>query len=187
MTIQSLLKITRGLTFSLLLIGCAVSINPIVPESEATFDPKLLGNWEEIRGQDRAVISRSGPNTYAIEYTKGGKTGKFEARVGRLREHVILDVWPVPRKGDIPDSYKDILLPAHLFLILDVSPDEVALAALDPDSLLSALRSGQIRLPYKHSKDELTLTGTTEELRETLGPYLDRFGAFPKREKWRRA
>ena len=185
--LNPLLKISLNVAFSFLLTSCAVSVHPIILESEATFDPQLLGTWEDIANSDRAVVSRGAGNLYAIEYTKAGKSAKFEARLGRLRDHMMLDVWAAPRRGEMHESYKGVLIPAHLFFVLDVKPDEVAMAVLDPDSLLAALRSGQIRLPYRQSKNEFTLTGTTEELRSALGPYLERPGALPKREKWNRA
>ncbi len=186
MTIRVLI-ISYGLTFSLLLSGCALSINPIVSESEATFDPRLLGSWEEISGSDRATITRATGNTYAIEYTSNGKIGRFEARLGWVGEQLVLDVLPAPFKGDLPDPYAGLLISAHLFLYLDIGSDEVAVATLDPDSLLEALRSDNVRLPYKHSESEFILHGTTEELHKALSPYFARSGAMSKREKWRRA
>lgn len=187
MPIRLLTSIIIAFAFLRFLNGCVLSTNPVISESEATFDPRLLGSWEEISGSDRANISRSTAYNYLIEYTTDGKTGTFEARLGSLGEHRVLDVWPAPRKGDLPDPYAGMLLAGHLQLLLDIGADEVDLTPLDPDSLLTALQSKQVRLPYRQSEAEFVLTGTTEELREGLGPYLARPGALSKREKWQRA
>ena len=186
MTIRTLILIS-GLACSFLVSGCVLSVNPIIAESDAVVDPRLLGSWEEISGSDRANISRGTANNYEIEYTSEGRTGRFEARLGNLAGHRILDVWPAPRKGDLPDPYANILLAGHLQLFLNVGAIEVAVTPLDPDSLLKVLQSNQVRLPYRQSKEEFILTGTTEELREGLDPYLARPTALPKREKWQRA
>jgi hypothetical protein len=184
-----------GLAFSILLIGCALSINPVIPESDAIFDARLLGNWKDISSSDHATISRGTANSYEIEYTSDGKTGRFEARLGHLGKHIILDLWPKPHIGDLSDPYADMLITGHLQLFLEVSDNEIAVATIDPDSLLSALQSGKVKLPYKHStevientdKEEFILFGTTDELRKHLGPYLANHTVFSKRYKWRRA
>jgi hypothetical protein len=177
-----------GLAFSILLIGCALSINPVITESDAIFDARLLGNWKDISSSDQASISPGTANSYEIEYTSDGKTGRFEARLGHLGEHLILDVWPKLHSGDLSDPYVDMLIAGHLQLFLEVSDNEIEVATIDPDSLLSALQSGKVKLPYKHStdvientdKEELILTGTTEELRENLGPFFANPTVFTK-------
>jgi hypothetical protein len=184
MTMRTFILIL-GIAFSILLIGCALSINPIIPESDAIFDTRLLGNWKDISSSDQASISRGTANSYEIEYTSDGKTGRFEARLGHLGEHLILDVWPKPHIGDISDPYADMLITGHLQLFLEVSDNEIAVATIDPDSLLSALQSGKVKLPYKNST-EFILTGTTEELRKNLVQYIANPKVLTKREVWRR-
>ncbi|MBE3143351.1 MAG: DUF4185 domain-containing protein [Planctomycetes bacterium] len=185
MTIRTFILFS-GLAFSILLIGCALSINPVITESDAIFDARLLGNWKDISSSDQASISRGTANSYEIEYTSDGKTGRFEARLGHLGEHLILDVWPKLHIGDLSDPYADMLIAGHLQLFLEVSDNEIAVATIDPDSLLSSLQSGKVKLPYEHST-EFILSGTTEELRENLGPYFANPTVLPKREEWRHA
>jgi len=187
MIIRLLWKLGGVLAFSGVLSGCALSINPIVSESEATFDSRLLGSWEATSGSDRALVSRTAGDTYAIEYTSGGKVGRFGARLGRLGGRIVLDVWPTPPKGGLPEPYAGAMIPGHLLLTLEIGSDEIRVATPDPDSLLAALRSGQVRLAYDLSAEQFILHGTTEELRRALGPYLARSGALPTRGKWQRA
>jgi len=107
---QRTVILIAALACSLLVSGCALSVNPVIPESDAVFDPQLIGSWEEISGSDRATISRGTGNNYEIEYTTQGKTGRFEARLGTLAGHRILDIWPDPRRGELPGPYANILL-----------------------------------------------------------------------------
>jgi hypothetical protein len=164
-----------------------LSVYPVIPESGAIFDPRLLGTWEEAAGSDRAVVSRAVENAYAIEYTSEGKVSRFEARLGRLGERLVLDVSPAAPDSDQPQHYAGLLLPGHMLLALDVRPDEVGVEALEPDSLLGALRSGQVRLVHQRSQERLILQGTTEQLRAALGPYLGRSGVLSAPDTWRRA
>ncbi len=188
MTTEILLKIACGLAVALLPGGCALSVNPLIPESDSMFDARLLGDWVEGDGSDRAALTRGEGNSYGIEYTTDGKTGRFEGRLGQVGESLVLDVWPAPRKSDIPKPYDGLLFPGHLFLAIGISADEVTISALEPDTLLAALKSGAIRLPYRYSKkEELLLLGTTDELRESLGPVFTRPGALEKPARWRRA
>lgn len=182
MTIRAMPRFGGALGFAIVLSSCVLSIDPVIPESGATFDPRLLGTWEE--GSVRAVVSRAAENSYAIEYTSDGKVGRFEARLGRLGDRLVLDVWPAPRDSDLPEPYAGLLVAGHLLLALDVGPDEIRVAILEPDSLSVALRAGQIRLA--RSEDQLILLGTTEELRSALGPYLARSGALAEPDVWRR-
>ena len=185
MTVRTLI-VSCGLAALVPLSGCALSINPVVSESEATFDPRLLGTWEDSSGSNRAFVTRATGNSYAIEYASDGRVGMFGARLGRLGERFILDVWPAPRDGDIPAPYEGLTIAGHLLLILDIGPDELRVTTLNPDSLLGALRSDQVRLGYERSERQFILHGTTEELRSALGPYLARSAVLPGREEWRR-
>jgi hypothetical protein len=182
-----MLKLSGALGFAIAVIGCALSVDPVIPESEAMFDSRLLGRWVEDSSYDRASVSRAEGNTYAIEYMHDGKTSLFEARLGRMAERLVLDVWPAPRDGDLPEPYAGLLVGGHLLLALNIGTDEIRVATLDPDSLLAALRDGRVRLAHRTSEDQLILHGTTEELREALGPYLAHSGASGETDVWRRA
>ena len=187
MTVRALLNPGIALGLAVVLSGCVLSVEPVILESGATFDPRLLGMWEEVSGSDHAVISRAAENTYAIEYSSDGHVGGFEARLGRLGDRLVLDVWPTPSDKDLPQPYAGLLLAGHWLLSLDVSPDEIRTAALEPDSLLAALRAGKVRLAHRLSEDELILHGTTEELRSALGRYFARSETLAEAWVWRRA
>jgi len=185
--VRALLRIASALALTVILGGCVLSGEPVVLESDATFDPRLLGMWKEVSGSDRAAVSRTTGNTYAIEYSSDGNVGTFEARLGRLGGRLILDVWPTPRDKSLPKPYAGLLLAGHWLLTLDVSPDEIHMSALEPDSLLADLLAGKVRLAHRIIEDKLVLSGTTKELRSTLGRYLTRAGALSEVWVWQRA
>jgi hypothetical protein len=180
-------KIAVILACSVLSTGCVLSTDAVVSEGDAIFDPRLLGTWQQVSSPEGAVVLRSGAKGYAIEYTDGrGKTVRLEGRLGRLGKRLVLDVWPTPRETELPEPYRDWLIPGHLLVALDIGDGEVRAAPLEPDSLRPRLRRGEVRLAYVLDHDRAILTGTTSQLRAVLGPYMERPGALTDGDVWRR-
>ena len=175
------------LTCAITLGACVVSIDPIVEETGATFDERLLGAWDEVSGSDRACVSRASVSTYAIEYRSDGEVFSLEGRLGELGGRSVLDIWPTPHDGELPDIYAELMVAGHLLVVVEIEPDEIQMAPLEPDLLLEGLRTEQPRLAYGQSEDQLVLYGTTEELRAALGPYLTLPGALDESSIWRRS
>lgn len=185
-TVRSMWSHGAALLFAIMLSGCVVSVDSVVPDPGAAFDPRLIGRWEKVSGSDLAVVSRAGEREYTIEYTTAGEVGRFHARLGRLGDHLVLDAWPDPRDDELPRPYAGVLVASHLLVALDVETETIHTAAIEPDSLLAALQAGRVRLAYAASGDQLILHGTTAELRAALGPFVARPGALAKPNVWRR-
>ena len=185
MSARSLWTLSAACGLVAVLAGCVLSIDEIVPESDALFDQRLLGTWKESGGRDRAVVSRGEGNAYRIEYTTEGKAGRFDARLGRLGERLVLDLWPAPQDGELPRPYGYTLVAGHSLAVLDVSDGEIRVSWLDPDVLQSALRDGSVRLAYGRLDDRVILRAGTPELRSQLGAYLGRPGALSEPDVWR--
>jgi len=168
------------------LSGCVVTVNPVISNSDATLDPRLLGSWEEQWGSDRAVVSRSATNTYAIEYTSDNNTGRFEARLWNLGDRSVVDAWPVLSESDQKRPGDVLLVARHLLLDIDIGPDEIQVTPLNQKAMLDALDAGDVGLAYTKSGNQLILHGKTEELRSALSAYLGRSGPLGKTEVWRR-
>lgn len=166
--------------------GCVVSVDEVVSDADATFDPRLVGTWEAVSSSDRAVISRAYDNTYAVEYTSSGELSSFSARLGSLGGRLVLDVWPTPRDGDLPEPYEGLMIAGHLLFVVDIGSDEIRTAALDADSLFARLRTEQLRLTHRRTDERLVLHGTTNELRAALGSHLAYPGALSEPSVWRR-
>jgi len=169
------------------LVGCVLSVDPIVPESESAFDDRLLGIWKEVDGQEYARVARYESDVYSIEYVDiEGSAGTFRARAGRLGKRFILDVWPDPEVLTGSDAYTGSLIPGHSLLVLEVAQDVVGTAVLDEEKLQAALDAGELRLPSLRPYELAILTGTTDQVREALAEYLERPGALQDIVYWRR-
>jgi len=175
--------------------GCVYSVESVITESSVTFDPRLLGAWEEVGGSERAVVTRSARNGYMIAYGSGDTVSQYEARLGRLGSRLILDASVSPEDGPPMPSGKPPIA-WHRAYALDVGEDEIRVAPIDGDSLVAAIRSGRVRLdaharvafcPGVCAPTDLILDGRTEELRAALGPYLERAGSLESPIVFRRA
>lgn len=184
---RAMLRISALWGLAVGLGSCVLSVDPIVAESDAIFDARLLGVWEEADGSDRAVFTRAAESTYTIEYTSNEGVGRFEARLGPLGEHLVLDVWPVPKRSEIARPYDGLLLAGHSLLAIVVGADQVRVQPLNDDALLAALETGKVALAHRETKTQLVLHGSTGHLRSALGPYLASAGALAEPSVWQRA
>jgi len=171
----------------LVLTGCVVSVDAVVPSSTATFDPRLVGRWAEVDGRDRAEVMRDS-NGYAITYTDGdGKVGHYEAHLGFLGKQLVLDVAPASRKADAEIQEGAMLIRGHaLFVMMTIASDSLRFAMLKPDSLRGALERGTVRLSYRSDHDQLILMDATTALRSALMAYMGRPGVLDDPSTFRR-
>lgn len=171
---------------SIVLTGCVVSVDAVIPDSAATFDSRLLGAWEEVGGSDRAVVTRDSGGSYTIAYTGDMGTAQLSARLGRLGPRLVLDVWPAKPENRSEGPATDLMIPGHVLLALEIAGDSVVVAALDADTLLAALRSRALRLASTEAVNQLVLLGRTDDLRAGLTPYVSRQHAWDEPGVYRR-
>jgi len=174
----------RLLVGGLVLTGCVVSVDAVVPASAATYDARLVGRWAEVDGKARAEVTRDS-NGYAISYTDGeGKVGRYEAHLGRLGKRLVLDVTPASRETGLPEAA--MVIRGHVLFAIDIAADSLSLASIALDSLRAALVRGTVRLSYHIDHDQLILTGPTTALRGALTAYLERPGVLDDPGTFRR-
>lgn len=160
---------------------------PLVTPATATFDERLVGSWHDAKRGDRAVVRRGSANAYVIDYRDGdGESATFAARLGRLRDRLVLDVRMVPRQRDKADPYAPFFFTGHALLVLDIGDGEIRASEIGADSLKARLRSGRLRAPHVLDEDRVLLTGTTAQLRTLIGDFLRRPGALTTATVWRR-
>jgi len=181
------MRILRMLLSGLLLTGCVVSIDAVVPATAATYDARLVGRWAEVDGKDRAEVTRDS-NGYAITYTDGdGKVGHYEAHMGFLGKQLVLDVTPASRESDAEIQEGAMLIRGHaLFVMMTLASDSFRFAMLKPDSLRAALERGTVRLSYRTDHDQLILMDATTALRSALTAYMGRPGVLDDPSTFRR-
>lgn len=181
--------ILRGPAAALLLTafaaGCIYSVDAVVPPTAAAFDQQLLGAWAGADGERALITTGDAPGEYAIAYTQKDTTSHYAARLGRLGTRLVLDVWPAPR-DPVVRAYGDMLLPAHLVFVVNLSRDSLTTALLEGEPLKAQIDSGRLKLTALASRDRLVLTSPTAELRTALSAYLASDRSIDEPTTWRR-
>jgi hypothetical protein len=177
----------RGILLGLVVLlgGCVGSDEPVIPESEAIFDPRLLGTWGQDLNGDfsdsrRYVISRLDENgtAYVIEQWNRDESSLLLGRLGHLGEHLVLEVSPYLSR-DEPPEYNLLVLEFGPVPGSQVGLNELLARWLDPDQLVEAIESGELHLAYRWiGKYDVILENTTGELRNRLVAYLKRPGVL---------
>jgi hypothetical protein len=180
-----------ALACAVTVVGCVLTVDAVVPPGESAFDPALLGvwegGWEDDSASARAVILTEDEQTYFIDYTAedGERTGSFEARLGRLGDRVVLEVWPAEDDGASPVQ-DDLAVPGHLLFFLDNTGDAIRVSVLEPDSVALALEQGALGLPSRTLEGRIVLLGESDALRAALGPLVARGEILSDVGSWRR-
>lgn len=139
------------------LTGCTVigSVAPIVSESDAHFDQRLVGSWVASDGEESAVFTHDSASGYAIVYTDdSGRIGRFEGRLGRVGGRLVLDMIPAAMELDVADAYGGFLLPLHIPIFIDSIGETLVWRVAEPDSL-KALFSRSPKVAAHEMRGEL--------------------------------
>ena len=95
---MKLTSMLLALAGALILTGCdspaLLSLEPVVTDKEAVFDPTLLGVWALSQDKDLCIFRRDGETGYTITYVSGGDARQFTARLLRIGEASVLDLTP---------------------------------------------------------------------------------------------
>lgn len=157
------------------LAGCqtVVSMNPIVPDSAAVADPRLVGRWLDPSDSSHIVVTLEGRSTYIVRAEGNRPEPVWQAHLGRQGGWWLLDV--SPRESGL----KDLLIPAHLLFLVEFGDQQLRLLYPQGDSLARYLHDGRLSLPY-HTlpQGDIVLTASTQQLTSALVGYLERTGVL---------
>jgi hypothetical protein len=181
-------RLLATLVGTLALGGCTYSIEPVIVAEYATVDLRLVGSWAEDSSTAHATVTRDTGSTFAIEYTsEDGRQGRFQALLGTLGGRAFIEVWPAPPHEEARSAHDEMLLPLHLLFAIEIDSTRLRLALLNSDSVVHALRSGDLAIPHLLSDDDVTLlVGTTAQLRAALPNYVARPGVLEGWAVWSR-
>jgi len=164
------------ISFVTMLAGCVPSLNPLYTESDAIFDPALLGAWAETDSQETwAFTKRAGKEYQLINTDKDGKKSEFLAHLLKIEGEMFLDLYAV-KPADLQDN--DYLLPLHTFiLVLEINP-RPRFSYLDPGWLKTFVEKNPAAIRHEKLNDEILFTASTPELQKFLLTHLKTKGAF---------
>ncbi len=151
------------------LVGCVQSVQPFVKESQATYDPALVGLWEDGQGAIADITGDAAAKSYKATFTdKDGKVGHFNLLLGTVAGQMIVDVSPADLEIDkASDVYTAHFLPLHSMLLLDRDGLEFKVRSMDDGWLGAQLKDHPEALAHvTQDKDRIVLTASTDELQK---------------------
>ena len=151
-------------TSCLILTGCdnpaLLSLDPVVTDQEAVFDPTLLGAWAAKEDKDLCIIRRDGETGYAVTYLSGGSVRQFSARLFRVGEASMLDL--------TPDGSDDFLIAGHAVVRIWTGGGTLRWTYLDAEWLRK--QAAQL-LPNRADDKRMVLTAPGVAVRAFVAKY----------------
>jgi len=153
-----------ALAGALILTGCdnpaLLSLNPVVTDQDAAFDPTLLGTWGASQDKDLCIFRRDGDSGYAITYLSGGGVRQFSARLFRIGEVSMLDL--------TPDGSDDFQIAGHALVRIWTEGGALRSSYLDTECLRK--QASQL-LPNRAAGKRMVLTAPGAAVRTLVPKY----------------
>jgi hypothetical protein len=153
-----------ALAGALILTGCdnpaLLSLEPVVTDQEAVFDPTLLGAWGANPDKDLCIIRRDGETGYAVTYLSGGSVRQFSARLFRVGEASMLDL--------TPDGSDDFQIAGHAVVRIWTGGGTLRWTYLDTEWLRK--QASQL-LPNKTDDKRMVLTAPGAAVRAFVAKF----------------
>ena len=176
-------RVFAALGLLTLLAGCVPCLNPLYTDKDLTFDPALVGVWNESDSTANWNFSKAGENKYTLVHTDSeGHKAEFEARLVKLKERQFLDLY-LSKLGDPEVKLNDwasmSLVPAHLILQVYGIGKTLKIAAMNPDWLKDYLEKHPDAIEHHEvPKDRFVLTASTKNLQKFILQHAGEGGIF---------
>jgi hypothetical protein len=149
------------------MLGCVPSLQPLVTDKDAIFEPGLLGTWTKADSKQSFIFTKAddGKSYNVLATDDEGDASKLEARLMRLGNDLFLDttVKELDWKGNFAKFH---LLPAHLFTKITLEGDTLCYATLNFDWVKPLCEKKKLTLSHDIVNDMIVLTAPTNELQD---------------------
>ncbi len=163
------IKIIAFYLLAVILGGCVqLSLHPLFTEEEIFFDPNLAGLWKAIDSDETWHFSRiEDVNAYKLVITqKDGKKGTFAAGLGKLRNSLFLDIFPLESGEPGIDFYKEHLLGTHSFIMVSQMDPTLKIAIVDSGKVDKIIKADPNIVRYEKVGEKIILTAETPQLQK---------------------
>lgn len=161
------------------LTACIPSVYPFYTAKDISFDPHLVGDWQDQNGSDSDVenwkFEAAADKVYKLTVTeKEGKKGQFEAVLFKLGDQRFLDI--IPSDCDYAKDQADLvaasMFPGHLLIHVSQIGPELKMAMTDFDWLQKHLESNPTALAHHEEDKRIVLTASTSDLQQFILKHL---------------
>ena len=163
---------TIALGFIALATACVPSLNPLYSDKDLTFDPALLGVWEEKGTGESWAFAKNGKLGYSVSHTDAdGRKSKLTAHLVKLEDKLFLDLFPAPGTSPLTGSS------THTFIHI-VSREPMRVAVLEPRWLKDYLTDHPGAIRHQKVNGEIVLTSSPAESQKFLLAHLNTRDAY---------
>ena len=177
-------------SLGLLISGCdedpgspfVLSVHPLYLESDAEFDPTLLGKWVDSDGDVTFHFETSPDPVYKLKVVERNSeatvTGEFKAHLVRIGNTWFLDIFPEEKEGG-SEFYRTHFVRAHTFARVQIDHDSLQVSFLASTWLKQRFDDKTVDTAHEVIEGTPVLTATTEELQSLVDRFAKDDEAFP--------
>ena len=173
------LAIIFVLAWSLSLMACVPSLNPLYTEQDLIYDNSLLGAWVDKDAEETWVFSNAGKLEYKlVQIASDGRSGEFSARLVRIGDELFLDIVPIKTGFAQSDFFQGQFLPTHTFVHIDKKGPRISASVLEPKWLKEVVSDKSQSIRHEKLGGEVLLTASPKDLQAFLVANLKTDEAF---------
>jgi hypothetical protein len=178
-SVVTVIRVAAVALSCLVLPGCLVlNLNPAYDDESLSWEPALLGRWQNSEDNVSVEITRGEWKSYKIHYVHPIETGDLTGYLTFVGDERYLDV--MPARGEDRGSF---VVPVHAVLRVRLQDDRLEVAALSYDWFLDHLKAGKpigglgVSLDQKENALIVSPTGRIRAWLRTQTPDSAVFGA----------
>lgn len=156
--------------------GCVSSLHPVYRDEDLTFDPAILGVWQQEKSAATWEFAKLGEQEYRLTYAdKDGRTGRFSAHLAEIEGMRFLDLLPEAKDVEANAFYKFHLLPIHTIYQVKQTTPGLELVSLDLNWLNEYLAQHPEAIEHVTLDGRNVLTAPTEAVQKFVLEHRDKF------------
>ncbi len=147
------------ISFTFLFTGCpARSVHPLFTQTEAVFNPSLVGTW--VNNDESYTFEKLHEKNYRLVTRPLNESDSmvYAVTLGKIGATWFIDSYPIVNSKD--HHY----LSVHVFTRMKMQGDTLSIATLEADWLLKMITAKKIKITHVQRENEIILTASTTEL-----------------------
>jgi hypothetical protein len=169
------------LIWSLMLMSCVQSLNPLYTEQDLIYDNSLVGVWIDMETGETWAFSNGGKLEYKLLHTEeDGRSGEFSARLVKIEDKTFLDIVPVKTGFPQSDFYQSHFLMTHTFMHVETKESTVQISVLESRWLKDLLAENPEAINHEKINGEIVLSSSPKDMQKFLLANLNTREAFSK-------
>jgi hypothetical protein len=179
------------LALGLIVAGCdddvsnplVLSIHPLYLESDADFDPSLVGKWRDEEGDVTFLFEQAANHEYKMtireQEDSGQNQGAFDAHIVRLGGSWFLDIAPSSLQAG-SEFYRAHFIRAHTIARIEIGRDTLHISVMAGGWLKRRFEDKSVDAAHETADGIVILTTSTEEVQDLVDRFANDDGAFPE-------